>query len=201
MAKIFFSISKIWLLAYLIVSSEGYSSEKVKLTRDLKNKSYEYFKKEEYSKALPFIQRYLEIQPYEIDMKLLYAQTLLYREDLPIPSRDEDNYSRAQKWKLIRSNYKESSAIFEENVLKVEQIRPRDPNLGKWYFQWATAEWFSGNKEKAINLFQKAVKKDFTLTDSYYNMGAIYESMGQFADADFAWRKYIQAEKDLNPED
>ncbi|MCC5814878.1 MAG: tetratricopeptide repeat protein [Leptospira sp.] len=194
---------KIFLISVLLFFSTNhvYSSEKSIATRQLKKKAYEYFQNGEYSLSIPYIERYLEIQPAEIYMRLVYANALLYKEDLPIPTRDEDSYSRSQKWKEIRSNYKESAAIFEINIAKLEMVRPRDPALGKWYYQWAMAEWFSGNKEKALKLFQKSVKKDFTLIDSYYNMGAIYESMGQYADAEKAWRNYVQAEKELNVED
>lgn len=197
------SIWRILLIGVMIpiISKHIDSSEKANLTRDLRKKSYELFKQEKYSESIPYIEKYLEVQPAEIYMKLVYAQALLYKENLPIPTREEDNYSRSQKWKAIRKNYGDSARIFEENITQMEMIRPREPSLGKWYFQWATAEWFSGNKEKAIKLFERSVGKDFTLTDAYYNIGAIYESMGQYADADNHWRKYVQAEKELNVED
>ncbi|WCL48443.1 hypothetical protein [Leptospira sp. GIMC2001] len=198
MAKIYFFIFNLFLfLSFFEISA----TEKATLTRDLKKKSYELFKSEKYSESIPYLEKYLEVQPAEIYMRLVFAQALLLREDLPIPMRDEDSYSRIQKWKKIKSNYSESAKIFEENVTHFEMVRPRDPSLGKWLFQWATAEWYGGNKEKAIKLYERAVKKDFTLTDAYYNMGAIYDSMGQYADADLQWRKFIQAEKELNVED
>jgi tetratricopeptide (TPR) repeat protein len=196
MAKIYFFIFSI-----LFLSIPSYPSEKGRITKDLRKKTYELFKLGEYSKALPYIERYLEIQPAEIYMRLVYAQALLFKEDLPIPSREEDNYTRSEKWKTIKQNYGHSATLFEENIRHFEMVRPRDPSLGKWYFHWATAEWFSGNKEKAIVLFKKSVKKDFTLTDAYYNVGAIYDSMGQTVDAENSWRQYYQAEKELNVDD
>lgn len=177
------------------------ATEKGKLTRNLRKKAYEYFMQEEYSKSLPYLEKYLEVQPAEVYMRLVYAQALLYREDLPIPSREEESNTRTGKWREIRNNYQNSARIFEKNILQMESIRPREPSLGKWYFQWATAEWFSGNKEKAVKLYHRSVKKDFTLIDAYYNMGAIYESMGQYRDADKQWRNYVIAEKELDIED
>lgn len=201
-AKISFYIITVSVLISLL--PEGtllLATEKAELTRNLKKKAYDYFQSGEYSLAIPYIERYLEVQPAEIYMRLVYANSLLLREDLAIPTREEDSYTRNQKWKAIRSNYKESAAIFQANIAKLEMVRPRDPGLGKWYFQWAMAEWFGGNKEKAVKLFEKSVKKDFTLIDSYFNMGAIYESMGQYADAERAFRSFVQAEKELNIED
>lgn len=177
------------------------ATEKTRIAQELKKKAYTYFESGEYHKSLPYIEKYLEIQPAEIYMRLVYAQSLLYKENLPIPSREEDSYTRQKKWKEIKENYGESARIFETNIRKLEMVRPREISLGKWYFQWATAEWFSGNKEKAIKLYKQSVKKDFTLIDAYYNMGAIYESMGQYPDAEKQWRNYVQAEKELNVED
>ncbi|MCG9876701.1 MAG: hypothetical protein MH321_18145 [Leptospiraceae bacterium] len=196
MAKIFFYIFSIFLIVAPL-----YSSEKGRLTKELRAKTYELFKQGRYSESIPYLEKYLEIQPAEIYMRLVYAQALLMKEDLPIPSREEDNYTRAEKWKTIKRNYGNSAKLFEENIQVFESVRPRDPSLGKWYFHWATAEWFSGNKEKAITLFRKSVEKDFTITDAYYNIGAIYDSMGQAVDAQNSWRRYYQAEKELNVED
>lgn len=184
-----------------VLSFSLWSSDKKELIRSLKSKSYDLFRQEKYSESLPYIRRYLEIQTAEVYMQLVYAQALLYREDLPIPTREEDHYSRNQKWATIRSNYGESARIFQEYTTKLEEIRPRDPSLGKWYYQWAMSELFSGNKEKALALFEKSVRKDFTLTDAYYNMGAISESLGQYSDAEKYWRRYYLAEKELNAED
>lgn len=196
MAKIFFYIFNI-----ILIVAPLYSSEKGRLTKELKSKTYQLFKDGKYSESIPYLEKYLEIQPAEIYMRLVYAQALLMKEDLPIPSREEDNYTRAEKWKTIKRNYGQSAKLFEENIQVFESVRPRDPSLGKWYFHWATAEWFSGNKEKAITLFRKSVEKDFTITDAYYNIGAIYDSMGQAVDAQNSWRRYYQAEKELNVED
>ena len=196
MAKISFFIFSFFLIAFSILPSE-----KGRLTKELRAKTYELFKEGKYSESIPYLERYLEIQPAEIYMRLVYAQALLMKEDLPIPSREEDNYTRSEKWKAIKANYGHSAKLFEENIRVFESVRPRDPSLGKCYFHWATAEWFSGNKEKAIKLFGKSVKKDFTITDAYYNIGAIYDSMGQSVDAQNSWRRYYQAEKELNVED
>lgn len=185
----------------ILISLPTIATEKKAILRELKTKSYEHFKNKQYSLAIPYIEKYLETQPREIYMKLVYAQSLLLKEDLPIPSRDEETVKRNEKWRQIRKNYYISARIFEENVLLLESVRPRDPSLGKWYFQWATAEWFSGNKEKALALYKKAVKKDFTLVDSYYNMAAIYESLGQYSDAEKYWIEYTKAEKELDIED
>ncbi len=191
----------ILIFSTFLLCFSSFASDKTNLIRELKKKAYSKFREKKYSEAIPYLERYLELQPAEIYMKLVYAQSLLLREDLPVPTRDMDTVTRIEKWREIRKNYKIAAGIFEENILLLENVRPREISLGKWYFQWATAEWFSGNKERAISLYKKAVKKDFTLIDSYYNIGAIYESLGQYSDAEKSWLEFVKAEKELKIED
>jgi hypothetical protein len=109
MAKIFFYIFNI-----ILIVAPLYSSEKGRLTKELRSKTYQLFKDGKYSESIPYLEKYLEIQPAEIYMRLVYAQALLMKEDLPIPSREEDNYTRAEKWKTIKRNYGQSAKLFEE---------------------------------------------------------------------------------------
>lgn len=45
------------------------------------------------------------------------------------------------------------------------------------------------------------MKLDYRLTESYYNVASLYESLGQWKDASLYWRKYEKAEKELEEED
>ncbi len=117
---------------------------------------------------------------------------------MPVPG--EGIFERTEKLKRIKKNYRKASEIFSESVLTLQKIRPRDPSLGKWFFLWALAEWFAGQKEKSVALFKKAVKVDFTLSSSYYNIASIYESLGQEQDARIYWGKYLKAEKEFMEE-
>lgn len=176
-------------------------SKKKEETTALKKQIYNLHKVDEETSSIPYLERYLDLSQNELYFKLLYAKALLYRNDLSVPKPDEPAEDRINKAKLIQKNYNLSSKLFQENVLHLEKVRPRDPNLGRWYYLWAFSEWFSDNKEKAIKLFQKAVKLDYRLTESYYNIAALYESLGQWQDASLYWRKFEKAEKELEEED
>ncbi|MCG6153246.1 hypothetical protein [Leptospira bandrabouensis] len=176
-------------------------SKKKEETSALKKQIYNLHKVDEETSSIPYLERYLDLSQNELYFKLLYAKALLYRNDLSVPKPDEPAEDRINKAKLIQKNYNLSSKLFQENVLHLEKLRPRDPNLGRWYYLWAFSEWFSDNKEKAIKLFQKAVKLDYRLTESYYNIASLYESLGQWQDASLYWRKFEKAEKELEEED
>ncbi|TGN17682.1 tetratricopeptide repeat protein [Leptospira idonii] len=167
----------------------------------LKKQIFGFHRSDEETKSIPYLEKYLTLSPSELYFKLIYAKALLYRDDLPVPRNDENIETRINKTKAIQTNYNKASKIFQENVLHLEKVRPRDPNLGRWYYVWAFSEWFSDNKEKSIKLFQKAVKLDYRLTESYYNIASLYESLGQWKDAELYWRKYEKAEKELEEED
>ncbi|MBE7412274.1 MAG: tetratricopeptide repeat protein [Leptospiraceae bacterium] len=149
------------------------------------------------TESIPYLEKYLELNESEIYLRLLYARALLFRTDLETPVPGEGIYERTEKLKKIKGNYRKSSEIFSKYVLILQNIRPREPSLGKWFFLWAMAEWFSGQKEKSISLFKKAIKLDFTLSSSYYNIASIYESLGQSQDAKIYWGRYLKAEKEF----
>ncbi|TGK87823.1 hypothetical protein EHQ24_01005 [Leptospira noumeaensis] len=176
-------------------------SKKKEETTALRKQIYNLHKVDEETGSIPYLERYLELSQNELYFKLLYAKALLYRTDLSVPKPSEPAEDRINKTKLIQKNYNLSSKLFQENVLHLEKVRPRDPNLGRWYYLWAFSEWFSDNKEKSIKLFQKAVKLDYRLTESYYNIASLYESLGQWQDANLYWRKFEKAEKELEEED
>ncbi|MCW7527414.1 hypothetical protein ND861_13715 [Leptospira sp. 2 VSF19] len=186
-----FSIHSIW----------AGGSKKKEETSALKKQIYNLHKVDEETSSIPYLERYLDLSKNELYFNLLYAKALLYRNDLSVPRPDEPAEDRINKAKVIQKNYNLSSKLFQENVLHLEKVRPRDPNLGRWYYLWAFSEWFSDNKEKSIKLFQKAVKLDYRLTESYYNIASLYESLGQWQDASLYWRKFEKAEKELEEED
>ncbi|XDD41837.1 hypothetical protein AB3N58_11060 [Leptospira sp. WS60.C2] len=176
-------------------------SKKKEETTALKKQIYGLHKVDDETTSIPYLERYLELSQNELYFKLLYAKALLYRTDLSVPKPEEPAEDRINKAKLIQKNYNLASKLFQENVLHLEKVRPRDPNLGRWYYLWAFSEWFSDNKEKSIKLFLKAFKLDYRLTESYYNVASLYESLGQWKDASLYWRKFEKAEKELEEED
>lgn len=184
-----------------VISLSAGGSKKKEETIALKKQIYGLHKVDEETSSIPYLERYLELSQNELYFKLLYAKALLYRNDLLVPKPNEPAEDRINKAKIIQKNYNLASKLFQENVLHLEKVRPRDPNLGRWYYLWAFSEWFSDNKEKSIKLFLKAVKLDYRLTESYYNVASLYESLGQWKDASLYWRKFEKAEKELEEED
>ncbi|MDF3822022.1 hypothetical protein P3G55_19105 [Leptospira sp. 96542] len=201
MAKIIISISSLVFSLFVSVHLWAGASSKKEESIKLRKQIYSLHKVDEETESLPYLEKYLELNQSELYFKLLYAKSLLYRRDLSVPIVTEPIEVRINKSKEIQKNYNLSSKLFSENVLHLEKVRPRDPNLGKWYYLWAFSELFSDNKEKAIKLFQKAIKLDYRLTEAYYNIASIYESLGQWKDAELFWRKYEKAERELEEED
>lgn len=179
---------------------KGISSNEKK--SKLKAKIIELQNKGQSSESLPYLKRYLLLAPYDISIQLIYAKSLLFRKDLPIPQTEEDIFFKNQKIKEAKGNYLEAAAVFSsilEPIGKRVEDNPEslhsDPlgkNLGKWYFLWALAEYYAENAEKSILLFKKAVKFDPTLVDSYYNISIIYRFLGKFTDAKIYLKKYGQ---------
>lgn len=202
MDKIIICISK-FLIFFFVCTFSVFAggSKKKEETTALKKQIYGLHKVDDETSSIPYLERYLELSQNELYFKLLYAKSLLYRNDLSVPKPDEPAEDRINKAKIIQKNYNLASKLFQENVLHLEKVRPRDPNLGRWYYLWAFSEWFSDNKEKSIKLFLKAVKLDYRLTESYYNVASLYESLGQWKDASLYWRKFEKAEKELEEED
>lgn len=202
MDKIIIYISR-FLILFLVCTFSVFAggSKKKEETTALKKQIYGLHKVDDETSSIPYLERYLELSQNELYFKLLYAKSLLYRNDLSVPKPDEPAEDRINKAKIIQKNYNLASKLFQENVLHLEKVRPRDPNLGRWYYLWAFSEWFSDNKEKSIKLFLKAVKLDYRLTESYYNVASLYESLGQWKDASLYWRKFEKAEKELEEED
>ncbi|MGV3665208.1 MAG: hypothetical protein ACO1NV_03675 [Leptospira bouyouniensis] len=202
MDKIIIYISNFFLVFFVtVISLSAGGSKKKEETIALKKQIYGLHKVDEETSSIPYLERYLELSQNELYFKLLYAKALLYRNDLLVPKPNEPAEDRINKAKIIQKNYNLASKLFQENVLHLEKVRPRDPNLGRWYYLWAFSEWFSDNKEKSIKLFLKAVKLDYRLTESYYNVASLYESLGQWKDASLYWRKFEKAEKELEEED
>jgi len=189
MAKIFFIIFSIVMLPLA-----AYPGRQRMI--NLKEQIVSLHKKGDITPSLVLIEEYVKLNDHDLVMKLLHAKTLLFREDLIKPSLDDPR--GAEKLALIRQNYSRSAQIFSWAVPYLEKADPRNEHIGSWYFLWAMAEYFSGQKEKSRGLWYKAVKADFTLSDSWYNIAAGYEALGQYADADRYFKKYKTAEQELN---
>ena len=170
-------------------------------SKELRKKINQLLRDNKETESIPYLEKYLEDHESELYFKMLHAKALLFRNDLELPKPGDDVYTKKEKRRRIRSNFILAARLLEEHVSHYGRVRPRDPLLGRWIFIWGVSEWFSGKKLKAIGLFQKAVKQDYTLTESYYNSAAIYESLGQYKDAEVQWNKYVKAEKELNKPD
>lgn len=121
---------------------------------------------------------------------MLYAKSLLYRNDLLSLKENDDIYTVQSKQKTIQSNYKKSALIFKTNVLKLEELNPNDKSLGTWYFHWAVAEQFSENFIKAIELYEKSFQHDSKLTLCLYNISVLYQNIGKTTESKLYWNRY-----------
>ncbi|WP_243396533.1 tetratricopeptide repeat protein [Leptospira wolffii] len=153
------------------------------------------------AESLPFLEEYVKKNPSELIFKLYLARALFWRADLELPKYDEEVFSRMEKTKKIRENYLRAAGIFEESLGHLSKISPRDPDLGKWYFLWAMAEWYAGREDRAIQMFKKAFKQDFRLNQANFNIAAIYESLGQVRDSEIYYGTYLKNEKELKEEE
>ncbi|EMK00486.1 MULTISPECIES: M48 family metallopeptidase [unclassified Leptospira] len=153
------------------------------------------------AESLPFLEEYVKKNPNELVYKLYLARALFWRADLELPGHSEDVFSRMEKVRKIRDNYLRAASLFEENVGYLAKVSPRDPDLGKWTFLWAMSEWYAGREDRAIQLFKKSFKHDFRLNQANYNIGAIYESLGQILDSQIYYGTYLKNEKELKEEE
>lgn len=168
--------------------------------RAAKEKIIKMNEKEEETESIPYLEKYVEKNPSDLTFKLWYARALFYRKDLELPGHAEDVFSRMEKLKKIRDNYLQSARIFEEVLEYLSQATPRDPDLGKWHFLWAMAEWYAGRDDRAVQIFKKSFKYDFRLNEANYNIASIYQSIGQLKDADIYFRIYLKNDKEMREE-
>lgn len=168
--------------------------------RAAKEKIIKMNEKEEETESIPYLEKYVEKNPSDLTFKLWYARALFYRKDLELPGHAEDVFSRMEKLKKIRDNYLQSAKIFEEVLEYLSQATPRNPDLGKWHFLWAMAEWYAGRDDRAIQIFKKSFKYDFRLNEANYNIASIYQSIGQLKDADIFFRMYLKNDKEMREE-
>ena len=66
-----------------------------------------------------------------------------------------------------------------------------DRDLARGYFYLGLAEFFSGKNIEAIHSFSSAFEKDRKLVESLYNIGVIYDELGNSYKAFSYYRKYI----------
>ncbi|TGK11924.1 hypothetical protein EHO60_06460 [Leptospira fletcheri] len=198
MLKIFFAAFAIVFVSGPLVSQEENRRE---WNKNAKQKILILHQSGQEAQSLPFLEEYVRKNPAELMFRLYLARALLWRSDLELPKYDEDVFSRMEKTKRIRDNYLRSAGIFEESLDRLSKISPRDPDLGKWFFLWALAEWYAGREDRAIQIFRKSFKYDFRLNQANYNIGAIYESLGQLKDSRIYFGTYLKNEKELKEEE
>ncbi len=184
MAKIF-----IYIFSFLTITSVLSDSISKKELSALKQSSVKKYQEKNYAEAIPLLEKYLSFRD-EIQFKIYLAKSLILRKDLEEPKEEDDAFLKKEKANLIQRNYNHSAFLFSESVTYLEEITPKDKKLGELYFLWAYAEYFGVNKEKAIGLFKKSAKLNPTLkTMANYNIGSIYEELGQKKDSSIYFNK------------
>ncbi|EPG73227.1 hypothetical protein LEP1GSC058_3630 [Leptospira fainei serovar Hurstbridge str. BUT 6] len=195
----FFIISVLFLFTYSFLTAQ--EENRREWNKAAKQKILNLQQNGQEAQSLPFLEEYVRKNPAELMYRLYLARALFWRSDLELPKHDEDVFSRMEKIKKIRDNYLRSAAIFEEALGHLSKIAPRDPDLGKWFFLWALSEWYAGREDRAIQIFRKSFKYDFRLNQANYNIGAIYESLGQLKDSQIYYGTYLKNEKELKEEE
>ena len=89
--------------------------------QNLKNKIQKLHSQKKFAESISYLELYTQKNPYDLNMFLIYAKALLFREDLKI-TKKTTNISLYQKQKneAIR-NYKNSAKIFRENTYSIRK--------------------------------------------------------------------------------
>lgn len=195
MVKIYIFIFSLSLVAS--IQSESISRKELSILRENCLKTY---KEKKYSEAIPLLEKYLSFRE-EIKFKTLLAKSILFRTDLVAPKEEDEIFIRDEKIHTAIENYKKSARVFSEVIPYLEKVTPNDKSIGELYFLWALSEQFSNEREKAIPLYKKSalLKKDLAAL-AFYNIGSIYEFLGQKKDSEIYFSKYNQASVDKKEE-
>jgi len=87
-----------------------------------------------------------------------------------------------------------------EAIKQLKKSVKLDSNFARGWFKLGLAELVSGKYIEALHSFQKAYEKDKTYIEALYNMGVIYDLLGDNYQAFTYYRQYyrkLKGEKDL----
>jgi tetratricopeptide (TPR) repeat protein len=180
----FINILKILLIFIFVFSTIPIVSQSKEHRKDLKEKIAQVLSKKKYSDSIPLLEEYTSKYPDDLFYSLYLAKSYLYKEDLELPN---PNFSEIQK---IRTNYNKSLNIFTEKINLLEQKTPDDKILGEYYFYLGLVEMTLGYEERSISKFLKSIKYKYEINKSYYNIGMLYESLGNKKESDRFFKLY-----------
>ena len=97
---------------------------------------------------------------------------------------------------LKLTEYYHILTMYEESMRTIDQILQIDPSNAEAFFMFGVNFKELGDRNRAINSFQKAVEYDPDLVDGWINLGQLYAEI----DPDLA-RKFFNTALDINPRD
>ena len=86
----------------------------------------------------------------------------------------------------------------KDAVKHLKQAVSLDPNFAKGWFKLGLAELISGRYLDAFQSFKRAYEKDETIVESLYNIGVIYDLLGDEYMAFTYYRLYYRKVKELD---
>lgn len=182
----------IFIFSFLLANSVLPESISRKNLNALKENCLKTYSEKKYKEAIPLLEKYISFQD-EVRFKILLAKSILFQADLIEPKEKDEIFIRQERIHTILAHYKKAAKIFAEATLYIEKTTPKDKSLGDLYFLWALSEQFSNEREKAIGLYKKSalLKKDLAQVANY-NIGAIYDSLGQTKESEIYFSKYAK---------
>ena len=183
----FINILKILPIFIFVFNTISVFSQSKEHRKDLKEKIAQVLSKKKYPESIPLLEEYTSKYPDDLFYSLYLAKSYLYKEDLELSN---PNFSEIQK---IRTNYNKSLNIFTEKISILEQKTPDDKILGEYYFYLGLVEMVLGYEERSISKFQKSIHYTYEINKSYYNIGMLYERLGNKKESDRFFKLYYNS--------
>lgn len=142
------------------------------------------------------LEAYIEKYPYEKQKSIELAEALL-RQDFSVPTKEDDIFTRHEKWQKAEEVYGRASLLFGKALPDWSELDPKESRLGYWYFQWGLCEHLLGRKEKAITIYLQALRKPKYPTETLYNIAILKEELGLQKEADFYFKKFYDKANQL----
>jgi len=160
---------------------------------------YKYFLQDDYSKAIEYYQKVIQIKPNNPDV---YSNLGVSYSALGQYQQAIEYYQKAIQ---INSNYVNAynnlSVVyctlgqFQQAIEYGQKALHLDPDYALAYNNLGNAYNELGQYQQAIEYIKKAIELDPNLADAYYNLAISYNSLGQFQQAIEYYQKTIQ----INP--
>ncbi|MFO7985839.1 MAG: tetratricopeptide repeat protein [Desulfatiglandaceae bacterium] len=158
-----------------------------------------HLKLEDSEKAIEAYQRWMQLKPDQADPHVKLGNLYFslgrhkdaqdeYAEAVRLDPTAENRYALGQAY-LFQDQYTDAEAEFQ----KVQRLYPLDP---AGYYGLGLAYSKQGRHEKAVELFDEALKLDREFFDAYAEKGYAYADMGDMEAAE----KIVEFLKDEKPE-